>query len=151
MRRPAVLPVLLLCAAAGSSQAAWAALGGTLDTAQAGNAPLRETRRVASHDGYEVHETVLASGTVVREFTGPTGLVFAVTWQGPIKPDLNQLLGIHFSRLVVAGESPHADHRSLRLRDADLVIESVGKMRAFAGRAYLPAMLPAGVAAGDIR
>jgi hypothetical protein len=94
---------------------------------------------------------VLNSGTVVREFAVSSGKVFAVTWQGPVKPDLSQLLGPHFNRLVAAGPSPHSDHRSLRLQAPDIVIESGGRMRAFAGRAYLPALVPDSVNLGGIR
>jgi hypothetical protein len=126
-------------------------LGGSSDTVQTDEAQMRAARRLASHTGHDVHELVLGSGTVVREFVGPTGVVFAVTWQGPIKPDLNQLLGAYFPRLVAAGQSPHGDHRSLSLQAADLVIESGGRMRGFAGRAYLPALVPAGVDVGEIR
>jgi hypothetical protein len=100
---------------------------------------------------WEVHEATLASGTVVREFVAPNGIVFAVSWQGPIKPDLSQLLGEHFATLVAAGQRPHGDHRSVRVQTADLVIESGGKMRGFVGRAYLPAQLPDGMSIGDIR
>ena len=133
------------------SQSSWASLGGTIDTVQADQASMHATRRLASRASYSVHELVLDSGTVVREFAAPSGTVFAVTWQGPIKPDLNQLLGAHFPRLVAAGNSAHGSHRALRVQDPDLVIESGGRMRAFTGRAYLPALVPAGVPLGDIQ
>jgi hypothetical protein len=112
---------------------------------------MHATRRVASQIGYEVHELALPSGTVVREFVAASGKVFAVAWQGPFKPDLNQLLGPSFDRLVAAGRRPHGDHRMLSVHAADLVIESGGRMRGFAGRAYLPALVPASVYSGDIR
>ena len=140
---------LLLCASVG--QPAWAALGGSIDSVDNDAQNLHATRRIAAHTGYVVHELTLASGTVVREFATPSGAVFGVAWQGPLKPDLGQLLGPHFSRMVAAGQSPHGDHRSLRVVAPDLVVESGGKMRTFAGRAYLPALLPATVSAGDIR
>lgn len=80
-----------------------------------------------------------------------TGTVFAVTWQGPVNPDLNQLFGVRFPRLVAAGQNPHGDHRVLRVTAPDFVIESGGMMRAVAGRAYLPALVPASLAIGDVR
>jgi Protein of unknown function (DUF2844) len=128
-----------------------AALGGTVDTVQSDVQTMRATRRVATHPGYDVHELTLASGTVVREFVGPGGTVFGVAWQGPIKPDLEQLLGTGFPRLVAAARVPHGDHRSLAVRAPDLVVESGGRMRNFAGRAYLPALVPASVSVADIR
>jgi hypothetical protein len=151
MRSRAVPSWLLLCTLSVLSPTCWSTLGGNFDTVRTAEAQMHATRRVASHTGYDVHELVLGSGTVVREFVAPTGLVFAVTWQGPIKPDLNQLLGGYFPRLVAAGQSPHRDHRSLSLQAPDLVIESGGRMRGFAGRAYLPGLVPAGVQVGDIR
>lgn len=140
---------VLLCACVGTP--VWAALGGGVDSVNHDELSLHATRRVATHTGYAVHELSLNSGTVVREFVTPSGTVFGIAWQGPVKPDLNQLLGEHFPRMVAAGQSPHGDHRSLKLHAPDLVVESGGKMRAFAGRAYLPALLPATVSAGDIR
>jgi hypothetical protein len=133
------------------SQGSWATLGGTIDTVHTDATHMRATRRAASQPGYDVHELTLGSGTLVREFVTPAGVVFAVTWQGPIKPDLNQLLGAHFPRLVAAGQVPHGDHRALRLQAPDLVIESSGRMRAFAGRAYLTALVPPGLSIGDLR
>src|ERR1039458_677209 len=83
----------LLCAGVGVALPTQATLGGTVDTVQGDVLDMHATRRVAMHAGYVVHELTLASGTVVREFVGPSGVVFGVAWQGPIKPDLNQLLG----------------------------------------------------------
>jgi len=141
----------VLCAAAALPQPGWASLGGSLDTVEADAAHMKATRRVASRPGYQVHEIVLGSGTVVREFSGPSGTVFGVAWNGPFKPDLSQLLAEFFPRFVTAGKTPHGDHRTLRVNDADLVIDSGGRMRAFAGRAYLPALVPATVSVDDIR
>jgi hypothetical protein len=39
----------------------------------------------------------------------------------------------------------------LTIHDSDLIVESGGRMRNFAGRAYLPDLVPASVAVGDIR
>jgi hypothetical protein len=151
MRTPVFAPALLFCGFFGMSQPAWAALGATYETVQTDELHLHATRRVADHAGYQVHELTLPTGTVVREFVAPSGTVFAVAWQGPFKPNLNQLLGESFARLVEAGQLPHGDHRRLTVHAADLVIDSGGKMRSFAGRAYLPAIVPATVSASDIR
>lgn len=145
-----VLTTSLLLFVAGGAPA-WAALGGSIDSVDGDARSLHATRRLAAHSGYEVHELTLASGTIVREFATSSGTVFGVAWQGPVKPDLSQLLGPHFVRMVAAGQRPHGDHRSLRVAAPDLVVESGGRMRAFAGRAYLPALLPATVLAGDVR
>lgn len=151
MLQQLVVPSLLACLLTPLPQAGWAALGGAPDTVQADASQMHATRRIASHAGYQVHELTLPTGTLVREFVAPSGTVFGVAWQGPFKPDLNQLLGVHFARFVAAGQSPHGGHRRLAVHADDLVIDSGGKMRGFAGRAYLPALVPAAVSTGDIR
>jgi Protein of unknown function (DUF2844) len=146
-----MVPSALLCLGLISPPASWASLGGTLDSVRTDGTRMHATRHVASRNACEVHELTLASGTLVREFTTTSNTVFGVAWQGPFKPDLQQLLGAHFPRLVAAGQVPHGDHRSLRIHSSDLVIESSGRMRAFAGRAYLPDLVPAGMSLSDIR
>jgi hypothetical protein len=146
-----ICTVILVGLAAFECLPAAAALGGTVDTIQSDVQTMHATRRVAAHTGYEVHELTLASGTVVREFVGPAGTIFGVAWQGPIKPDLQRLLGAGFQRFAAAARVPHGDHRSLTIHDSDLIVESGGRMRNFAGRAYLPDLVPASVAVGDIR
>lgn len=130
---------------------AQAALGGTLDAVVAADVQVRTAQRVAVHSRHQVHERVLDTGTVVREYADATGRVFAVSWRGPLQPDLRALLGEHFARLQAAASAPRRDHRALLLREAGLVIESTGRMRALAGRAWLPALLPAGVALEDVQ
>jgi len=145
--RAVVLAGLAACACL----PAFAALGGAVDTIQGDVQSMRATRHLASHAGYDVHELTLGSGTVVREFVGPQGTVFGVAWQGPIKPDLERLLGAGFQRFTAAARVPHGGHRWLAVREPDLVVESGGRMRNFTGRAYLPQLLPSSVAVGDIR
>jgi hypothetical protein len=41
--------------------------------------------------------------------------------------------------------------RSLRIETSGLVVETEGHMRAYIGRAYLPAMIPAGTPTSDLR
>lgn len=142
---------ILACACCAASLPASAALGGSVDSVKADESQMKAARRVAGRAGYEVHEMTLPTGTVVREFVGNAGTVFAVAWQGPLQPDLNALLGAYFPRFVAAGQVAHGGHRRLEVRAADLVIDSGGKMRAFAGRAYLPALVPANVAIEEIR
>lgn len=142
-----VLPALALTLACESGRAA---LGEPATSIRADAVHMHAGRTLASRGAYEVHELTLGSGTTVREYL-VDDVVFAVAWQGPTKPDLNRLLGSHFARLVDAGRQPHADHRVLGVHDADLVVRSVGRMRAFAGVAYLPRSMPAGVLPGDLR
>jgi hypothetical protein len=151
MRVWSVPSLLMTLALSASSGASWAALGASADSVQADTLRMQATRHVAVRALYQVHELDLASGTVVREYVAANGAVFGVTWHGPFKPDLNQLLGNYFTRLVAAGQAPHPDHRMLRVADEDIVIESAGRMRAFTGRGYVPSLVPAGVAVSEIQ
>lgn len=94
---------------------------------------------------YSVSETTLDSGTLVREYVGASGAVFAVSWSGPFLPDLRTLLGERFATLTAATAAGRQRGRGqVRVADADVVIESGGHMRAWSGRAWLPGALPAG-------
>ena len=100
--------------------------------------------------GYRVHEITLPSGTTMREFVAPSGMVFAVTWQGAIRPDLRQALGQYFEPFVSAPRAKFADRRHLQVQQGDLVVQMSGHMRALFGRAYLLSAIPSGVNVGDL-
>ncbi|HEY4975632.1 MAG TPA: DUF2844 domain-containing protein [Steroidobacteraceae bacterium] len=99
---------------------------------------------------YTVHDLTLPNATTVREFVGSDGVVFAVSWQGPMLPDLRTLLGSHFQSLQSAPRSQPMAHSRLLLETPELVIRSEGHLRAFAGQAYLPQLLPAGVVVAEL-
>jgi hypothetical protein len=101
---------------------------------------------------FEIQEIVTDNGMQVREFLTRDGIVFAVTWAGPVLPDLQRLLGAQYP--VYTAALAARDHlglvRSVRIATSGLVVESDGHLRAFAGRAYLPAMIPAGVSVAQL-
>jgi hypothetical protein len=130
---------------------AFAALGGTLDSVQADQAHIKGALRVTSNAVFTVHEISTAYGTSVREYTGPSGAVFAVAWDGPVNPDFEHLFGSYYTQYLQAAAAAHGSHRHLSLQLADLVIQNNGRMRAFAGRAWVPSLLPQNVSADDIR
>ena len=115
-------------------------------------AAIQTTPSAGVAGGYTVHETTLPSGTLVRQYVSSAGAVFAVGWNGPYPPNLEQLLGTYFPQFVAiqAGQNG-AGTRSVTTHTPDFVIEAGGHQRDFAGRAYLPAMLPNGVNTQDIR
>lgn len=131
---------------------AGAALGGpivapaTPESMQAKTAP-----RAMPASGYSTHELTTPAGTVVRQFAAADGRVFAVTWSGPSMPDLRQLLGTYFDDFAGKRDPARGGHAQRNLENADLVVQSGGRMRAFTGRAYLPSKLPAGVVINDLR
>lgn len=101
---------------------------------------------------YQMRDTTLATGTQVREYVSAGGIVFAVTWDGPVLPDLKALLGKHFDTMVAESTRlPRAGRSRIAINRPELVINSGGHMRAFEGSAWLPAEFPAGFTAGDVR
>lgn len=101
---------------------------------------------------YTVRANTLASGTLVKEYVGQNGAVFAVSWSGPFLPDLKELLGEHFSVLTAeSARLPKAGRGQILVSRPDLSIESTGHMRAYSGRAWIHSMLPAGVQPEDIK
>jgi hypothetical protein len=90
-------------------------------------------------------------GVTVREYIAPSGKVFAVAWNGPLQPDLRQVLGRYFDEYHSGASSPRVGRRSLVLERTDLVVHSFGHMRAFHGNAYVPSLLPPNFSATDIK
>jgi hypothetical protein len=102
---------------------------------------------------FQMQEIVTDNGIQVREYLNQKGTVFAVTWAGPVVPDLQQLLGTQFAAYTTAlAARDHLGlHRSVRVATSGLVVESDGHLRAYVGRAYLPALIPTGVSAAELR
>jgi hypothetical protein len=145
-----VLSSALLTAVLGPCTAA-AALGEPETSVQAEVVRFRGSIKVTPRANYKLHEIQLTSGTLVREFAGSDGKVFAVTWSGPTVPNLRELLGQYFDSYVTAAKAEHSGgHHHLQIRDSNLVVLAAGHMRAFTGLAYLPQALPSGVSAGDL-
>jgi hypothetical protein len=137
--------------AASWSSIAWATLGQPESSIpserQASKASIKET----SLGSYRVHEIQAPSGTVIREYAGLDGKVFAVTWHGPFMPNLRDALGQYFDEYAAAASSGRMDRNHVRVEQDDLVVRVGGHMRAYQGLAYLPHALPSGVSVGDLQ
>jgi hypothetical protein len=102
---------------------------------------------------YTLHEVQLENGTTVREYATPAGLVFAISWRGPVLPDLHALLGDYFSTFKLETDQARMAGRRgspVNMESADLVVRSNGRMRNFFGHAYAPALIPVGVNIQDV-
>ncbi|MEM4986234.1 DUF2844 domain-containing protein [Collimonas sp. H4R21] len=152
-------PVSVMCALLFAQSApAFAALGaaagpaaGTVQADSVARAKASASARVTSYNGYTVSEVVEPSGTTVREYIGADNVVFAVSWQGPSMPNLQQLLGSYADQFAAAASEPHQGRRAVAIQSDQLVLRSGGHMRSFAGSAYVPALLPQGVTPDNIR
>ena len=102
---------------------------------------------------FEIQEIVIDNGMRIREFLNRDGIVFAVTWAAPVMPDLQRLLGAQFGvyTAALAAREHLGLKRSMRVATPDLVVESDGHLRAYVGRAYLPAMIPIDVTTAELR
>lgn len=134
-----------------------AALGGTVSSVEADQQRMNAKRSVQSNGRYSLHEITTPYGTVVREYVSPSGQVFGVAWRGPFLPDFSQLFGSYFGEFTKGvQEAKVANPR--RSRNAPLSVEhenfvmhSAGHTHAYAGRAYVPGLIPPGVEAQEIR
>jgi hypothetical protein len=114
---------------------------------------MQASLQTSSKDGYEIHEMRSQNNVVVREYVSG-GKVFGVAWQGPTRPDLQQLLGTYFQQFSQAAQAQKAQRRArgpLVINEPGLVVEMSGHPRFFMGKAYVPGMLPSGVQAKEIQ
>jgi len=139
----------------GLSPLALASLGGNVNTVESDRVQMKANLQVIQHDVYTVHEMQLPGGTVVDEYVSPSGTVFAVAWHGQFPPPMQQILGVYFPQYTTALQTqPNTKiygHRPLNIQEQGLVVQAAGHMRAHYGRAYIPNLLPQGVAADQIQ
>jgi len=93
-----------------------------------------------------------AGNTTINEYGTSNGEIVAYTWQGPTMPDLAALLGKYAGsyRAGAAAAAATGNLHASRVARPDVIVESGGPMRGYAGRAWLPAALPPGVSADDL-
>jgi hypothetical protein len=100
---------------------------------------------------YTVRQSLDPNGVTTREYVLPTNVVFAVTWEGPIRPDMTALLGQYFPNYVNAGRSRTLGSGPLVAGDGTFRIESGGRLGHFYGVAWLPGLMPTGVRPSDLQ
>jgi hypothetical protein len=146
---------LLHCAAAHAALGAAPSNMGAVPLRQGGAVPALVVSSAMAGGGgaaaYSLSTSVLDTDTVVREYSDSHGVVFAISWSGPVLPDLRTLLGVHFATMRTAQAArPRAGNSQLALHKPEVVIISGGHMRAYTGRAWIPAALPAGFSTDSI-
>ena len=137
------------------SNTACAQLGGVAANVTATPAP-GVVRHAMFNGAAMVRTTIDDGGTTITEYADSTGRIFAYTWRGPTVPDLRALLGRYedayrSAASDAAGTTPRtASLHASRVAAGDVIVESSGRMRAYVGRAWLPAALPPGITAADL-
>src|SRR5437016_834210 len=146
-----VLCSIVVVVAVSVAAPAFAALGGDATSVQADLARMKGALRITSTAGVTVHEITTSFGTVVREYLTPADKVFAVSWHGPVIPDLRQMLGDYYGQYEQAASAPHpGGHRHLVIEQPGLVVQVSGRMRAFVGRAWVPGLVPQNFSVNDV-
>ena len=113
------------------SEPSQAALGGNLDSIQADRATTHAKLTLKTASAYSIHALTLQNGARVQELSNGDGIVFALTWHGPGRPDLRKLLGRYFQIFQVQNSErtgrlarmpPSVDHKGL----VGLVLQTFG-------------------------
>ena len=131
-----------------------ASLGDSEASVQSDAQHIRASVRVSQKTNYTVHEMDGAAGTKIREYVSPEGKVFGVAWQGPARPDLQQLLGSYYARasqLVQQEKAQRNGRHPISIQQPDLVVQMGGHPRDFNGHVYVPSLTPSNVSAQEIR
>lgn len=138
-------PIVVGLALATLAAPAMAALGGNIASVQADGAHMAAQLKSTAAGECTIHTLTRQNGTV-SEYARADGLIFAVTWHGPARADLRQLLGDHFDTFqtdnaVAGGRRPR---RPLVVNRSDFVVRTGGHSGAFWGVATLPQSAPSG-------
>jgi hypothetical protein len=121
---------------------AWAALGEAESSVDADVQVMGGQHIMKAQVGYKVHQITGADGSVVSEFVSPVGLVFGVSWTGHGVPNLPQLLGNYMTNFQQGKVIQRIPRRAITIQGDNFVFSSVGHLRFFHGRAYVPGLVP---------
>lgn len=132
-----------------------AGLGESVASVQTDRLSMKGQLRARSEAGYSVQEITAATGTVVREYVSPAGVVFAVSWSGRAMPDLQQALGTYFAQYQTAVKAQRAageraGHHHVVIHAPSLVVHAGGHMRQYFGLAYVPSLVPPNLSISDL-
>jgi hypothetical protein len=131
-----------------------ASLGGDITSVRADQALMKGTLQSTKTTSYTIEEVKAPTGLLVREYLSASGQVFAITWQGSTRPNLQQILGTYFQTYTQAAQAQKG-RRVVRgpvlLKQGGLVVQMGGHMRWVVGRAYISGMVPPTVQMEEIR
>ncbi|MGZ3774319.1 MAG: DUF2844 domain-containing protein [Pseudobdellovibrionaceae bacterium] len=101
---------------------------------------------------YSIRETTDDIRTL-KEFVREDGVVFAVSWQGLGRPDFSEIFGDYYSEYSRELKSQmKGRHRNrMQVNASGIVVTNSGHGSFMQGLAYIPNLLPVGMAPGDLK
>lgn len=103
---------------------------------------------------YSVRE-ITNTARVMREFVDSEGVVFAVAWKGEGRPDFTVIFGDYYSQyksaLMASRWMQPRNRNRLFINTSDIVVKNTAMGSMMSGFAYIPNLLPAGVAIEDLK
>lgn len=143
------------------STPAFAVLGDNAASVLTDQARMKGTLTSTDNHTYVLHEITGSTGAKLREYVSPAGQVFGVAWDGQFPPNFDQVLGPYYQQAQQAiAQQKAADQASgqaqrrrgpVYINTPGMVLVQTGHMHSYHGQAYIPQLIPQGVAAGDIR
>ena len=137
----------------GVVQQAQATLGETADSVKSDRKALSAVPHATQvRNGYTIQE-LKTEANVMREYILPSGVVFAIAWNGRSHPDLSSQLGTYAGEYQKALQQTPGQRgkRHLQVKTSKVIVEKWGHMRNLQGRAYAPALIPQGVSVDEIK
>ena len=134
-------------------QQAQATLGESADSVKSDRKVLSAVQPATlPRNGYTVRE-LKSEANVTREYISPSGVIFAIAWNGLSHPDLTSQLGTYAGEYQKAlRQTPgQKGKRHSQVKGSRVIVEKWGHMRNMQGRAYIPALIPAGVSIDEIK
>lgn len=98
-------------------------------------------------------KTVTDEVRTMKEFINSDGVVFAVSWDGYGRPDFAENFGTYYAdyQLQLKTRNRAMGRNVVSTGDSQFVITNISRGPVMIGLAYVPSLLPAGVAAEDLK
>ena len=102
---------------------------------------------------YTLTERMTDAAVAVREYADASGVVFAVAWDGPARPDLHTLLGRYFEAFAaaVANRAAGTGRRDVNVSTGEMLVQMGAHLRSHRGRVVLRALVPEGASIAEIQ
>lgn len=127
-----------------------AAASSKADNQTASTTPAASNTATGTTADWSMREVTQADGLIEREYLDADGLVFAVAWRGPHRPELSVLLGTKYATQMSQNaralrQQGKGSHGTTSQVDATFAVQASTHQRSSTGVAWLPQLLPAGV------